>query len=557
MAIEVNGNFPAEGSRPKMLRPPRNRDVARPVANLGNTCYMNAVLQALAHAPELCMAVDVEPHHANCPIYMRNALKKRSSPSSSPEWEDMTSMSTGTRKSRRSGGKKSPTNLDESTSDLEFCALCEVEQHLSRVHMQNGNRDRPVAPSTFVNGFIEHVAPWFNLGQQEDSHEFLRLLIDAMQKSCKQARPAHGNPQDTPPPQKTEEEEKNEDSEYPFQLFRGMVESNVTCESCESTSSTRDPIEDIGLDVSPLAPPSSSAPSAGGFLNDVSSALQCFARAEALDSGYKCEKCGKVGRATKQSRLASIPPILTLHLKRFRYGGDGQKSALNVARRSNRSELNQLLGYSAGEYFTGKSGSAKIEGHSKFEQILDLKPYLTDELQEKYSSMFCRLFAVIVHAGKNSHSGHYIAYVRNITKNEWWKMDDARITVAPLSEVMNAEAYMLFYRVMDHPFATGLRERADKLRKELAKEALVTIKGSGNKGKEGSSTAATASTTKSKTTNHRKRKAPEFSSGEDWAKAKTSISLSSTERFRVSRLLSSVFAMTGHSLTHWFGKTGD
>ena len=541
MSLDVNTGSPTEENGLKVLRPPRNRDVARPVANLGNTCYMNAVLQALAHAPELCAAMDVEPHHVNCPIYLGNAEKRRSSPSSSPDPDD---LMVGTRKSRRSSGRKSPTNHEDGSSDLQFCALCEVERHLSRVHAETNNRDKPVAPSMFVNGFIDHVAPWFKLGQQEDSHEFLRLLIDAMQKSCKQARPAHGNPQDTPPPEsiKGEDDDSKEDLEYPFQLFRGTVESNVTCESCKHISSTLDPIEDIGLEVTPQTPPSSSSSPPPGFLADVGSALQRFARAEDLDSGYKCEKCGKVGGATKQSRLASIPPILTLHLKRFRYGADAQKNTLNPggqsSRRSNRSELNQLLGYSAGEYFTGKSGSAKIEGHSKFEQILDLKPYLTENLQAKYSSMFCRLFAVIVHAGKNSHSGHYIAYVRNITKNEWWKMDDARITVASLSEVMNAEAYMLFYRVMDHPVAVRLRERADKLKDEVTKEkSAIKIEDDGDTGtgKDASNSSQVAAPTRNKANNnHRKRKAPEFTCGEDWASACTRLTRSSIARFRVS-----------------------
>ena len=545
----------ASHSSAHLPQPPENRDVARPVANLGNTCYMNAVLQALAHAPELCMAMDVEPHCVRCPIYHENAQKRRSSPSSSPD--GMVDLKpSGTRKSRRSSGKKSPIPAEE--GDAKFCALCEVEQHLRKVHDPASNRDKPVAPSMFVNGFIRQVAPWFKLGQQEDSHEFLRLLIDAMQRSCKQSRTSPENPQDTPPEktgddegEESEDVQPSKDVEYPFQLFRGMVESNVICESCKSTSSTMDPIEDIGLDVTPVSGSSSSSPTP--HLADVSAALQRFARAEALDAGYKCEKCGKVGRATKQSRLASIPPILTLHLKRFRYG-ETQSSVAATQRRSGRSEVSQLLN---NDYFGGKSGSAKIEGHSKFEQVLDLKPYLTEEMQAKHSQMFCRLFAVIVHAGKNSHSGHYISYVRNIAKNEWWKMDDARVTVATVSEVMNAEAYMLFYRVVEHPFARQLRDLQHQLlrpsRKEEAQEVAskttvdtpnttitTTNNNNNNKGYrndaqkvEDFASVATSSLMSSvRTNNSRKRKAPEFTCGEDWAMAKTTIPKHLAAQFR-------------------------
>eukprot|EP00429_Kryptoperidinium_foliaceum_P022182 CAMPEP_0176152710 /NCGR_PEP_ID=MMETSP0120_2-20121206/77997_1 /TAXON_ID=160619 /ORGANISM="Kryptoperidinium foliaceum, Strain CCMP 1326" /LENGTH=581 /DNA_ID=CAMNT_0017489727 /DNA_START=207 /DNA_END=1952 /DNA_ORIENTATION=- len=471
------------------------RDVARPVANLGNTCYMNAVLQALAHAPELCMAMDVEPHHSQCPIWRENSLKRRSSPSSSPE----AAQAPGVRKSRR---QKSP-----SPNDLKFCALCEVEQHLNRVH--TGNRDRPVAPTSFVNGFISQVAPWFKLGQQEDSHEFLRLLIDAMQKSCSPS---------------TEKGPSEPRSEYPFQLFRGTVESNVTCESCGHSSATLDPIEDIGLE----------------YRADIASALQRFARPEALDSGYKCQ-CGKVGRATKQSRLSSIPPILTLHLKRFRYGETQPQAPQSTQRRSNRSsEVSQLLN----QDLTGKSGSAKIEGHSKFSVILDLKPYLTPEMQAKHSKMLCRLFAVIVHAGKNySHSGHYIAYVRNIAKNEWWKMDDARVTTVSLAEVMNAEAYMLFYRVVEHQFAVELRERGMQHHNECKDEKAAIQKQSKEPPKvvpareakpEDIASVANSSMAMSsvRTNNSRKRKAPDFTSGETWARALTTLSEPQSAKFR-------------------------
>ena len=456
---------------------PASRTVARPVANLGNTCYMNAVLQALAHAPELCLAMDCEAHRTYCPIARENREKVRRSNSpdgSASSNESESKRPTATRKSRRSGRKSPPEQQEDSPNTIKFCALCELEEHLMNVH-DSALKDKPVAPNSFVNGFMEQVAPWFRLGVQEDSHEFLRLLIEAMQKSCEKARTGHSkSPDVSPVPDvpKIEDDNEKKDKEYPFSLFRGTVESTVTCGSCGGASSTLDPIEDIGLEVTA---PSTSSSGRGGTerssrnmspvpappLYDVGTAFQRYSRPEALDSGYKCERCGKVGKATKQSRLASIPPILTLHLKRFRYGSGGLNGVSDVGSRRSRSELGQLLAGS--EYFGGKSGSAKIEGHIKFSVLFDLQPFLTEELQKKHANMLCRLFAVIVHAGKNSHSGHYIAYVRNLAKNEWWKMDDNRVTNVTVNEVQNAEAYMLFYRVVQHPVATSLEQKMDRM----------------------------------------------------------------------------------------------
>jgi ubiquitin C-terminal hydrolase len=310
----------------------------------------------------------------------------RASPTASPI--DDASRQAGTRKSRRSVDR----NVTEE-DDAEFCALCAFESHIQQVHDSSQSKDKPVAPEAFIKGFVNHVAPWMRIGIQEDSHEFLRLLIDAMQKSCVKARNKGVNPQESPSAgdnTKADSGMSPEDKEYPFSLFRGTVESNVTCENCNASSSTMDPIEDIGLEVTVQSSASDSvSPSP---LTDVQTAFSRFARTESLDGNYKCEKCGKVGRATKQSRLATIPPILTLHLKRFRYGDSGRGSDA-IFRRSGRSEV--------------KSGSAKIDGHIKFDVCLDLKPYLTKEMQSKTKSgMLCRLFAVVVHAGKNSNSGH-------------------------------------------------------------------------------------------------------------------------------------------------------
>lgn len=460
---------------------------------------MNAVLQALAHAPELCMATDVYGHRRCCPIYKENAEKmaarsgsssRSCSRSSSPDntWNNnggsngelrsvytYSSTNAGTRKSSRRANR-SPTNDNgEDKSDdpnaTKFCTLCELENHLDRVHRNSNNgrhssangsssasstsTNKPVSPTDFVHGFIDQVAPEsFRVGQQEDSHEFLRLLIEAMQKSAENARPAtlnpidEGNPQGAPAelgdPSSDSRSTENGDTEYPFQLFSGKIESKVTCGHCGTTSSTLDPIEDLGLEVTPLpgAPHmpmggrrNTPSPVPATALADVSHALQRFACAEDLDAAYKCEKCSQVGKATKQMRLASVPPILTLHLKRFRYGasdpsvvnggGGGNMLGLGAgngylpSRRSQRSsEVSQLIASSGGAnsnvagtdwYVSSKSGPAKIEGHAGFKPVMDLRPFLTEELQEKGGNMLCRLFAVVVHVGKNSHSGHYLA----------------------------------------------------------------------------------------------------------------------------------------------------
>jgi len=479
----------------------QKREVATGVVNLGNTCYINAVLQALAHAPELCLAIECESHYKTCPVALRNSARRQKNLGEAHDAAHLaanvdnkflgvenreavltrTTRSCKAKNSRRN--RRSPSCTETNSDDLdEFCLLCEIEKHLIRVHSSgsfdstvsclkssecNGSTEA-VAPSTFVHGFIKHVAPGgFKLGVQEDSHEFLRLLIDEMQKCCvragKNEEATSNNKTRAELENHTETKDKKEvvgdtkiehslpsnRSDYAFRLFRGTVESIVTCSNCGAISSKIDPIEDIGLEVtSDSSGKSTSNLASTRNLLDVTSALDKFTAMEHLDSGYKCEKCGETGSATKQSRLVSIPPILTLHLKRFRYGSNGKNvgQSFPYSRRRN-SELSSLLNSGV----SGTSGSAKIEGHVKFEQVFDIRPYLTEEKKCEIKSMFCRLFAVVVHAGKNSHSGHYISYVRNVQKNEWWKMDDSRVTRVAKDEVVGAEAYMLFYRVVDHP----------------------------------------------------------------------------------------------------------
>lgn len=648
---------------PNLVPRPPPREVATGVVNLGNTCYMNAALQALAHAPELCHALDAECHIQRCPVALRNERRRRRRArelvaaaaaasaicmsasvteanvgavgevdATKAHRQSDSTMSDGssgsgnsskslTRRKRlsadaalcaRAGRRSDSNNTTYVPPDYEYCTLCELERLLGRVHSRPleevlGGEDSddidnfdvsplaversalvpdpsstasegPFVPEAFVSGFMSKVAPWFRRGVQEDSHEFLRLLIDAMQTSCKIARAAAADASALSTAKFRSDGDANhassDDDEYPFRLFRGTVESNVTCSACQSTSCKIDPIEDIGLDILPVRSPDgscfvsgahqrigstgnasmsssrSTSPTSNIPLADVTQALERFISSEHLDSGYKCERCGKLGKATKTSKLASIPPILTLHLKRFRYGS-GKKSSGSAYHGDNGGGGSRSSRSAApNESNVGPSGSAKIEGHVGFGPVLDVKPYLTPQLQQTvFQKAICRLFAVVVHSGKNSHSGHYVAYVHNVTKKEWWMMDDAKVIRSSWDEVRNAEAYMLFYRVTSHPVAMQLKSIADqkevearrvmeeiRRRDEMARYAAIQSK----KNAELIAARATAAVlqdlvegTLANPSPSRageevvlldKRQRPTVSSGEDWARIATTLS---------------------------------
>jgi uncharacterized UBP type Zn finger protein len=62
------------------------------------------------------------------------------------------------------------------------------------------------------------------LGEQEDAHEFLRCMVDALQRSI---------------PQQT----CNRKMEYPFSLFQGSMKNTVKCLKCKRLSTRVDPVD--------------------------------------------------------------------------------------------------------------------------------------------------------------------------------------------------------------------------------------------------------------------------------------------------------------------------
>ncbi|KAJ7721186.1 Usp36 protein [Mycena maculata] len=218
---------------------PLSSNVASGLYNSGNTCFLNSALQCLFHTPPLlCMLV--EHTELKCPV-------KRG----------------------------------------VFCMACSLRKVATEAH----KGQRPFAPSA-VSGKLQVIAKHMRKGRQEDSHEFLRYAIDALQKSCLAGHPPKIDP-------------LLAETTWVHKIFGGRLRSRVQCTECQHNSDTFDSILDLSLDIHNQS--------------SVKQALRKFVAPDMLKGAdkYKCEKCKKPVVAEKRFSVHEAPMVLTVHLKRF------------------------------------------------------------------------------------------------------------------------------------------------------------------------------------------------------------------------------------------------
>lgn len=86
----------------------------------------------------------------------------------------------------------------------------------------------------------------------------------------------------------------------------------------------------------------------------------------------------------------------------------------------------------------------------KFPIQLNMYPYTTQGRADHHNHdqtpqlHMYDLSAVVVHKGKMD-SGHYICYCRE--GNDWFMFDDSKVVLVSETEVLEANAYLLFYIV--------------------------------------------------------------------------------------------------------------
>jgi len=355
----------------------------RGFVNLGNTCFLNATLQCLIYMPSFCQSITALP--SSC--YDTNGSSKK---------------------------------LHGQRITVGLRSLARMAHGIASMEKNEPPRTKPIAPKTLHSLITSCKTSGhrFRPGRQEDAHELLVHLLDAMHEGelfAAGINPHASGWRDRLPIPRLDE------TTFVHRIFGGYFRSQLLCNKCGYKSNTYDPFLDLALEVSKKS------------LDSLSSAFNEFSRKETLDANnrWKCSGCRKMVCPTKHLSVFRPPLSLCIQLKRFVFGGCGGFSKRG--------------GFGYGHRH-GKGLSMMGGGGSKITKKINFPAHLSLPLSDGRKCDYV-LTGVIVHVGNSATSGHYTAYVKKPgCSNQWYHMDDSFVEVVPEAAVLKQrDAYVLFY----------------------------------------------------------------------------------------------------------------
>jgi ubiquitin carboxyl-terminal hydrolase 2 len=236
--------------------------------NLGNTCYLNSVLQ--------------------CVLRLRSFIEEL--------WREQTAPTP-----RRAPVVEATVQLAQESSPSQRRTI------VSSIKSLMGKRNSEFASY-----------------DQADAHELLRTFLFALHEELnRRTHPvAYEELKDIPGEDARETQyrwathHKRRDDSIVYDYFGGIVKASTTCKFCKHCSLAFDPFLDLSL-------PFPRTTSARGDDNQVLDMLLGFLQEEDIDTiqAWKCGQCKTVRSAIRKQEFLQYPKILVLHLKRFNSRG--------------------------------------------------------------------------------------------------------------------------------------------------------------------------------------------------------------------------------------------
>lgn len=247
--------------------------------NLGNTCYMNSVLQCLNAVPELVAYFSSRKYTADI----------------------------------------------NTQNPLGYKGLLANAWYLL-VRALNDARRSAISPDQF-RAVIGRVQPRFREAEQQDALEFLAFFLDGLHEDLNMAasrsrlrdltpeEEAHRERMD---PQKVAQIEwiryTHRSASLVVNEFQGQYASRLRCRRCGAQSTTYTPLGYLSLPLTAATP---------GGVCTLTSCMREFSKDEVLrgDDGWHCPQCQRTVEADKTIKISRLPTTLVVHLKRFRARG--------------------------------------------------------------------------------------------------------------------------------------------------------------------------------------------------------------------------------------------
>ncbi|KAL6450894.1 LOW QUALITY PROTEIN: DOA4 Ubiquitin carboxyl-terminal hydrolase 4 [Candida maltosa Xu316] len=387
------------------------------LTNLGNSCYMNCVVQCLAATPQLTsfffpsITESLQDHSYKQHINVNNKL---------------------------------------GTQGMLTTSFVELILNMLR------NNGKSFSPSKFKK-IMGGLSPGgqFATYNQQDCVEFLNFLLDALHEDLNQVSitdpnerkkitelsPEQEKSRETLPPRLASTIEWERYLKLNFSVivdyFQGQHLSQLKCLQCGFTSTTYNAFSILSLPIPQKLNLSEKV--------TLQECLREFVATELLDDDNKwyCPQCEKFTRSTKTIAITRLPQVLIVNFNRFKMTSTGGFNKLETFVTY---PVNEVLDLTP--YWADVGSTVNTTNNMTVEQERELlKSFPTRNQSPPFKY---KLFGVANHFG-NLTTGHYTSYVYKESDakrpRNWCYFDDSKVTfnVSP-KEVVNKNAYCLFFQ---------------------------------------------------------------------------------------------------------------
>lgn len=399
---------------------------------MGNTCYMNVVLQTFAHNALLQHYFLVAKGHGTTICRQTRKLQQHQH-----------AVATTTEASTATSASES------SPASLPVCLGCDLSEFMATLSpATTATESRALA--TLASPFVPHkimeafwsFSPAFIGSQQHDAHEFFLAFLGGLH--------AHTHPRVLVPgamsPRFTPTGKSLCDCVV-HQHYAGVLVSEVECALCDEVSSTFDPFLDLSLSLETLAEDSKASSNSKGSQQQPSpvlsleSLLTKFTAEEHLRGINRvyCRRCRTYANMNKRLRLHRLPNVLVVHIKRLDFHKQ-QKLADFVQFPLKRLSLE--------EFRASNSDSPEAEDDPVTPTGSEMHNGHCDEPDARLYN----LAAVINHHGDSVQGGHYTAFIQSGAgglsvdedgsngDSQWFLFDDTHVTPATEAQVLQSQA---------------------------------------------------------------------------------------------------------------------